>query len=110
MITLYRLKSYASAHAIYITLISICLSLFFVLNTTQKVVIQDWKIIEKSDRPNVFAINIPPSDERIFLENLKNKNYTSSQLYPIFRARIIKVNNKDIIFNKENQNLDREII
>lgn len=109
MITLYRLKSYASANAIYITLISICLSLFFVLNTTQNVVIKDWKIIEKSDRPNVFAINIPPSDERIFLENLKNKNYTSSQLYPIFRARIIKVNNKDIVFNKANKNLDREI-
>ncbi len=74
----------------------------------------DWQQTMPVDAPNVFAINIAPTEYRDYLQLLDDNNVARSAAYPIVRGRLTQINGVDIkqAVRQEQQNfnvLKREI-
>jgi len=57
--------------------------------------LQDWQRTIPDDAPNVFSINIAPSEIESYLANLDAKLLERSKAYPIVRGRINGINGDD---------------
>lgn len=55
-----------------------------------------WKQELPDETPNYFALNIQPSEVEGYREFLDSQQVDSSQLYPIVRGRLVKINGEDV--------------
>lgn len=74
----------------------------------------DWQQTLPADAPNVFAINIAPTEQLSYLQILDDNNIARSEAYPIVRGRLSQINGIDVnnAVSKEQQDfniLRREI-
>ncbi|MSQ99944.1 MAG: FtsX-like permease family protein [Gammaproteobacteria bacterium] len=56
----------------------------------------DWQRSLPINTPNYFFINIPTSEHEEFLTYLKDRGATSSRALPMLRARLIKLNGREV--------------
>lgn len=57
----------------------------------------DWQQTLPADAPNVFALNISPEQQQVYLDELDRNQVVRSEGYPVIRGRLIEVNQQDLL-------------
>ena len=100
-----------SAQLLAFSLTFMAMAIVLILRTD---LLDRWQNELSEDTPNYFAINIQPSEVDSYREFLEQRDIDSSELYPIVRGRLVKINGEKVrqAVSKEQRNhnsLNREL-
>ena len=70
------------------------LMLLAVIGLLRNELLADWQNTLPANAPNVFALNIAPEQQQIYLAALDKANLIRSQGYPVTRGRLVAINDK----------------
>ncbi|MCL6270320.1 FtsX-like permease family protein [Sansalvadorimonas sp. 2012CJ34-2] len=82
-----------SAQLLAFSLTFMAMAIVLVLRTD---LFDRWQDKLPEDTPNYFAINIQPSEVDEYREFLDSNGIDSSELYPIVRGRLVKINGEEV--------------
>jgi putative ABC transport system permease protein len=80
---------------IQLSILSLSLMLFSVLWVVRMDLLSDWTGIFPPNAPNVFAINISPSDKDAYVRELEHLKINHSPIFPMVRGRLSLINGID---------------
>ncbi len=104
-------KGKTSAQLLAFTLTFMAMSVVLLLRTD---LLDRWQNELPEETPNYFAMNIQPSEVEAYSEFLTSNDVDTSQLYPIIRGRLVRINDVPVreAVSKEQKNhnaLNREL-
>ncbi len=104
-------KGKTSAQLLAFTLTFMAMAVVLILRTD---LLDRWQNELPEETPNFFAMNIQPSEVEAYSRFLETSNVDTSQLYPIIRGRLIRINDvpvREAVSKEEKNNhaLNREL-
>lgn len=94
-LALSRIKRSVKSSLMQLAALSGSLMLVAVIWLVRTDLLGDWQNTLPPDAPNVFAINIAPTEQRAYLKKLDDNKIQRSSAYPIIRGRLTKINGQD---------------
>lgn len=94
-LALSRIKRSAISSMMQLAALSGSLMLVAVIWLVRSDLLGDWQQTLPPDAPNVFAINIAPSEQQEYLKKLDEQQIQHSSAYPIIRGRLTQINGQD---------------
>ncbi|MGB5443918.1 MAG: ABC transporter permease [Psychromonas sp.] len=94
-LALSRIKRSALNSMMQLAALSGSLMLVAVIWLVRSDLLGDWQQTLPADAPNVFAINIAPTEQQSYLQKLDEKQIKRSPGYPIIRGRLTLINGQD---------------
>ena len=88
-----RQRSKTSAQLLAFSLIFMAMAIVLLIRTD---LLDRWQSELPEDIPNYFALNIQPSEVSGYRNFLNEHQITTSDLYPVVRGRLIKINGVDV--------------
>ncbi|WP_372881445.1 ABC transporter permease [Psychromonas sp.] len=94
-LALSRIKRSAINSMMQLAALSGSLMLVAVIWLVKSDLLGDWQQTLPPDAPNVFALNIAPTQQQAYLHKLDQQQVQRSQGYPIIRGRLTQINGQD---------------
>lgn len=103
-LALSRIKRSAKSSMMQLAALSGSLMLVAVIWLVRTDLLSDWQKTLPADAPNVFAINIAPTEQQAYLKLLDDNQIQRSLAYPIIRGRLKEINGKNAKQSADNGN------
>lgn len=94
-LALSRITRSSMASGIQFGALSLSLMLIAIIWLARSDLLSDWQQTLPPDAPNVFALNIASYEKDNYLAKIDEKNLNRSEVYPIIRGRLNKINGVD---------------
>ncbi|PKH04348.1 ABC transporter permease [Psychromonas sp. MB-3u-54] len=103
-LALSRIKRSAKSSMMQLAALSGSLMLVAVIWLVRTDLLSDWQETLPADAPNVFAINIAPTEQQAYLKQLDDNQIQRSSAYPIIRGRLTEINGENAKRSADNGN------